>query len=80
MASLQDVSVPTSSHLYLYKVENSTFMAAAGILQGQPVTETSIIYGIESINPQNTDYFERYQHLPHMYATCLVYYGIIIPY
>ena len=55
-------------------------MAAAGILQGQPVTEMSIIYGIESINPQDTDYFERYQHLPYMYATCLVYYGIIIHY
>ena len=53
--------MPTSSHLYPFQVGNSTYLAAAGILQGQPPTETSVIYEAVTIDPQNTDYYNRLQ-------------------
>ena len=60
----QGVVVPNSSHLYPFQVGNSTYLAAAGILsQTQPPTETSIIYQTVAIDPQMTDYYNRWLSL-----------------
>ena len=56
---MQGVVVPASSHLYPFQVGNSTYLAAAGILQGQPPTETSVIYETVTVDPQRTDYYNR---------------------
>ena len=60
----QGVVVPNSSHLYPFQVGNSTYLAAAGILsQTQPPTEASIIYQTVAIDPQMTDYYNRWLSL-----------------
>ena len=56
----QGVSLPSSSHLYPFQVGNSTYLAAAGVVQDQSLTETAIIFKAVTIDPQNTDYYNRY--------------------
>ena len=56
---IQGVSIPASAHLYPFQVGNSTFLAAAGVLQGQPATEQSLLFESVAIDPQNTDYYDR---------------------
>ncbi len=69
---MQGVVVPTSSHLYPFQVGNSTtYLAAAGILQGQPPTETSVIYETVTVDPQMTDYYNRW--LSYTIVVCIHY-------
>ena len=56
---IQGVSISASAHLYPFQVGNSTYLAAAGVLQGQPVTETSLVFEAVAVDPQDTDYYDR---------------------